>query len=394
MFKPHTPLDIAPLRPALLSNKIFVLYARAVLTALLFLCAIPVSAQTTFTYTGALQAYTVPAGAIGVQISARGAGGGGAGWDSNGSGGDGGAGATATGRYLVAPGTILNIVVGGSGQGGKSQSTFALADAGGLVAGGFGGGDGGRAGGQGYSGNGGGGGALSGVLGVLLAGGGGGGQGGSWNGLGRFGDSSTAIGAFPAAAGAAGLSPGSAADGGGGGGSGAGCPAGAAGPVHVDNTTGAQGGFAGASCAIAGVTAFTVTGGGGAGGIGRLATQTNLAGTAGGNGSVTLTPIYPIAAVVISKTDSKGVAFSGSTNFYTVTLSNQGPDAANGVVLTDVAGAGLNCPTNNTVSCSVASGAAVCPAGPLTFANLLTGITIAAFPNASILQFTYSCNVN
>jgi uncharacterized repeat protein (TIGR01451 family) len=352
-------------------------------------------AQTTFTYTGALQTYTVPVGAIGVLISAKGAGGGGAGWDANGSGGDGGAGATASGTYLVAAGTVLNIAVGGGGQGGKSQSTFAAADLGGIAAGGFAGGDGGRAGGAGYSGNGGGGGALSGVLGILLAGGGGGGQGGGWNGLGKFGDSSTATGTLPAAAGAAGLSPGAAADGGGGGGGGAGCPAGAAGPVHTDNTIGTQGGFAGRSCALASVTGLTVSGGGGAGGIGRLATQTNLSGTAGANGSVTITPIFPAASLIITKTDGKAFTSSGGTNSYVVTLTNQGPDAANGVVLTDSPSMGLICPPGNGVTCSVTSGSALCPTGPFTMANLTgAGITVATFPANSSLQFVFTCNVN
>jgi uncharacterized repeat protein (TIGR01451 family) len=353
------------------------------------------AAQTTFAFTGALQTYTVPVGAVGVIISASGAGGGGAGWDLNGNGGNGGAGALASGTYLVASGTVLSVAVGGGGQGGKSQSTFAAADLGGVAAGGFAGGDGGRAGGSGYSGNGGGGGALSGVLGVLLAGGGGGGQGGSWNGLGRFGDNSTATGTLPAAAGAAGLSPGATVDGGGGGGGGAGCPAGAGGPVHADNTAGAQGGFAGASCRVASVTGFTAGAGGGAGGIGRLATQTNLPGTAGSNGSVTITPIFPAASLVITKTDGKAFTGSGGTNTYVVTLTNQGPSAANGVVLTDAPGAGLTCPPGNAVICSGATGGAVCPTGSFTIGNLTgVGITVATFPANSSLQFAFTCNVN
>jgi uncharacterized repeat protein (TIGR01451 family) len=99
-------------------------------------------------------------------------------------------------------------------------------------------------------------------------------------------------------------------------------------------------------------------------------------------------------ALTITKTDSKTVATSGGTNNYVVTVSNAGPAAADGVVVTDVVGAGLTCPATNPVTCSVTSGAAVCPAGALTFANLTAGITIATFPNASALQFAYTCNVN
>ncbi len=99
-------------------------------------------------------------------------------------------------------------------------------------------------------------------------------------------------------------------------------------------------------------------------------------------------------ALTISKTDLKTVATSGGTNNYVISLSNAGPGAADGVVLTDVVGAGLTCPPANTVTCSVTAGSAVCPTGSLTFANLLTGITVATFPNASALQFAYTCNVN
>jgi uncharacterized repeat protein (TIGR01451 family) len=374
--------------------KVFAVHVFCGLLAVLLMLT-SAAAQTTFAYTGAIQTYAVPTGAIGVLISATGAGGGGAGWDANGNGGNGGSGALASGTYLVSPGTVLSVAVGGGGQGGKSQSTFFAADLGGDAAGGFAGGNGGSAGGQGYSGNGAGGGAASGVLGVLIAGGGGGGQGGAWNTLGRFGDSSTATGAFPAANGAAGASPGNAADGGGGGGGGGGCPAGAGGPLLNDNSgSGTQGGFAGASCRIASVTGFTAGAGGGAGGIGRLASETNVPGTAGGNGSVTVTPIFPAASLIITKTDNKAVTATGGTNNYVVTLTNLGPSPANGVVLSDTPGAGLICPPANPVTCAVTGAGAVCPTGPLTFANLSAGVTVATLPANGALTFSYTCNVN
>lgn len=106
------------------------------------------------------------------------------------------------------------------------------------------------------------------------------------------------------------------------------------------------------------------------------------------------TLITAAASLVIAKTDNKTLATSGATNSYVVTLTNQGPSEANGVILTDVVGVGLTCPASNVVTCLVTAGSAACPAGPLTFADLLTGIGIATFPNASSLQFTYTCNVN
>lgn len=108
-----------------------------------------------------------------------------------------------------------------------------------------------------------------------------------------------------------------------------------------------------------------------------------------------VTPITAAASVVITKTDSKTVATSGDTNNYVVTLTNQGPSVANGVVVTDVVGGGLTCPSTNVVTCSGAVNGAVCPAGPLTIANLTgAGITVATLPVNGALQFAYTCNVN
>jgi uncharacterized repeat protein (TIGR01451 family) len=107
------------------------------------------------------------------------------------------------------------------------------------------------------------------------------------------------------------------------------------------------------------------------------------------------TPILSAASVVITKTDGKSLATSGGTNAYVVGLTNQGPSVANGVVVTDVVGAGLTCPPANAVTCTVTGVGALCPAGPLTVANLTgAGITVATLPVNGALQFAYSCNVN
>ena len=107
------------------------------------------------------------------------------------------------------------------------------------------------------------------------------------------------------------------------------------------------------------------------------------------------TPITTAASVVITKTDSKTVTTSGGTNNYVITLTNQGPSVANGAIVTDVVGAGLTCPGANVVTCSGAVNGAVCPAGPLTIANLTgAGITVATLPVTGALQLAYTCNVN
>lgn len=107
------------------------------------------------------------------------------------------------------------------------------------------------------------------------------------------------------------------------------------------------------------------------------------------------TPITAAASLVIAKTDSETIATSGGTNSYVVTLTNQGPSVANGVILTDVVGAGLTCPAAGAVTCSVTGPGAICPASPLTIANITgAGITIATLPVNGELQFAYDCSVN
>lgn len=112
--------------------------------------------------------------------------------------------------------------------------------------------------------------------------------------------------------------------------------------------------------------------------------------------TLTVTATAPEAALMITKTDNKTTATSGGTNDYVVTLTNQGPSPANGVVVTDTPNpAGLTCPAGNVVTCTNLVGTS-CPVGTFTFANLTPplGITIVSLPVNSSLQLTYTCNVN
>ncbi len=133
-------------------------------------------AQTTFSYTGAVQTYTVPPGCTSIQIET---------WGAQGSGGNGGLGGYAKGTMTVTPGQVLNVYVGGQtgynggglghaavnrNGGGASDvrvSPYALADRV-IVAGG------GGAGGQTDVGIRNGGGGGTGTVGPNYAGGGGG----------------------------------------------------------------------------------------------------------------------------------------------------------------------------------------------------------------------------
>ncbi|MEQ1514603.1 MAG: hypothetical protein ABL934_18255 [Lysobacteraceae bacterium] len=85
---------------------------------------------------------------------------------------------------------------------------------------------------------------------------------------------------------------------------------------------------------------------------------------------------------------------SGTTTSYAMVVSNLGPDAADGAVLTDPAPTGLTC---TTASCGSATGGAVCPA--TTGLALLTalqagGIAIPTLPANSSVTFTLACTVN
>ena len=113
------------------------------------------------------------------------------------------------------------------------------------------------------------------------------------------------------------------------------------------------------------------------------------------NTSTVSTTMNCAASLVIAKTDNKTISTSGTNNSYVVTLTNNGPSAADGSVITDVVGAGLTCTPANVVTCSVLAGGAVCPTGPFTIANLTgAGITIATLPATGSVQLTYACTTN
>ncbi|TXI51033.1 MAG: DUF11 domain-containing protein [Lysobacter sp.] len=105
----------------------------------------------------------------------------------------------------------------------------------------------------------------------------------------------------------------------------------------------------------------------------------------------------------LSKTNTPGVngevdqaadtVTSGTTTSYSITVSNRGPDAANGAVVTDPAPTGLTC---TTATCTAAGGA-TCPAA--TGAALVTalqgaGAAIPALPNGGSVTIVLTCTVN
>ena len=79
---------------------------------LLGLSGLACAQTTTFSYTGTIQSYTVPAGVTSINITAKGAQGGGETYI----GATGGLGAIMTGTFVVTPGQVLEVLVGGQGS--------------------------------------------------------------------------------------------------------------------------------------------------------------------------------------------------------------------------------------------------------------------------------------
>lgn len=111
------------------------------------------------------------------------------------------------------------------------------------------------------------------------------------------------------------------------------------------------------------------------------------------NVSTDVNSIVAVAAnLSITKSNAVATLAAGATTSYTVTVANAGPGDASNAIVRDPAAAGLSC---TSVTCSVASGTAACPAPPaLTIANLQGGgITIPTFNANSSLNFVITCEV-
>ena len=84
---------------------------------------------------------------------------------------------------------------------------------------------------------------------------------------------------------------------------------------------------------------------------------------------------------------------SGATTQYVLTVTNLGPDGADGAVVADPAPTGATC---TTASCS-ASGGATCPApsgAALVSALQGAGAAIPALPASGTVQITLTCTIN
>lgn len=106
---------------------------------------------------------------------------------------------------------------------------------------------------------------------------------------------------------------------------------------------------------------------------------------------------FPVVAdLSITKTNNSASVLSGSTTTYVVTATNNGPNAVVGAVVGDTPTAGLTCPPANPVTCNSTATPSACPAGPLTVANLQSGVALGNLPataGSNTVSFSFSCMV-
>jgi len=136
---------------------------------------------------------------------------------------------------------------------------------------------------------------------------------------------------------------------------------------------------------------FTVSGTVPAGTTGALTNTATVTPPAGvsdpvpGNNSATSSQGPAVADVTIVKSGPVSVEPNGALS-YTLVVTNNGPAAANGTVVTDPAVANF---TASTVTCGSASGGAVCPVAP-TIPQLQAGLVIPVLPSGGMVTLTLS----
>jgi uncharacterized repeat protein (TIGR01451 family) len=103
----------------------------------------------------------------------------------------------------------------------------------------------------------------------------------------------------------------------------------------------------------------------------------------GNNVATDTNPANTQADLAIAKSGPASVVSNGAVS-YTLVVSNAGPAAANGAVVTDAAVSNF---VVSTVSCGAATGGAVCPVSP-TVPQLQAGLVIPTLPSGGSVTLT------
>nr|WP_298123605.1 DUF11 domain-containing protein [uncultured Pseudoxanthomonas sp.] len=115
---------------------------------------------------------------------------------------------------------------------------------------------------------------------------------------------------------------------------------------------------------------------------------------AGANVECTFTNTLQQTDIQVVKTASPDPVISGDVVTYQIVASNNGPQAASNVLLTDVAGAGQDCTTPSTTATCTATGGASCPSPTVPVSSLLgAGVTIPTLPVGGTVTFGLQCTV-
>lgn len=159
-------------------------------------------------------------------------------------------------------------------------------------------------------------------------------------------------------------------------------------------------------------------------GVGDTATLTVEGTVNGGNGGATITnttsaatgdqpdpattgddlteavTVTPSADLAITKTNTPSVnaeidqssdgVVKGAVTSYTLIVTNNGPDAMTGAIVTDIPVAGITCPASDPVNLSGAGA----PAGSFTFGDLSSGITLATLNVGDQTTIVVTCTVD
>lgn len=113
--------------------------------------------------------------------------------------------------------------------------------------------------------------------------------------------------------------------------------------------------------------------------------------SAANNSASVFTTVVPQTLLVATKSNGTAQVSSGATTTYVITVSNQGPAAADGTRVSDPVATGLGC---TAVACSGAGGA-TCPPAPVSLAQMQSpaGLLISGFPAGSTATFSLTCTV-
>ncbi|MDB5895371.1 MAG: exported protein of unknown function [Rhodoferax sp.] len=101
----------------------------------------------------------------------------------------------------------------------------------------------------------------------------------------------------------------------------------------------------------------------------------------------------PRADLSVAKLASPASVQSGQIVTFTLTVVNNGPSAADGAILRDIASAELDCNTPDPTATCTASGGAACPGATVPVASLLgtAGVSLPALPSGGQVVVTLKC---